>query len=256
VEKVRSLPSGRCQAGLSPHAPYSTLPELLRRTAVLARRHRWRVTTHVAESGAEYDMIRHRRGEMCQWLRHNERDMSDCGLGSPVQHLHRAGLLRPNLLAVHANHLAPGDAELLAQHSVSVAHCPRSHHYFRHRRFPLRLLLRAGVNICLGTDSLATVRKAPRQSIQLSMFDEMHELAQREPSLGAQRILEMATVNGARALGFAGRVGEICKGAFADLIAIPCTGPRTEVWEAAVHHHGPVVASMIDGQWVFGPEAE
>lgn len=255
ADKVRSLPSGRCQAGLSPHAPYSTLPELLSRTAALARRHRWRVTTHVAESRAEYDMIRHRRGEMFQWLRRNERDLSDCGFGSPVRHLHRAGLLRPNLLAVHANHLARGDAELLAQHGVSVAHCPRSHHYFRHRHFPLRRLLRAGVNVCLGTDSLATVRKAPHQSIQLSLFDEMQELALREPWLGAKRILEMAAVNGARALGLAGRVGEISKGAFADLIAIPWAGPRAEVWEAAVHQHDPVVASMIDGQWVFDPEA-
>jgi cytosine/adenosine deaminase-related metal-dependent hydrolase len=255
AEKVRSLPSGRCQAGLSPHAPYSTLPELLRRTTVLARRRRWRVTTHVAESQEEHDMIRHRRGEMFHWLRRNERDLSDCGLGSPVQHLHRAGLLRSNLLAVHANHLAPGDAELLARHDVNVAHCPRSHHYFGHRRSPLRRLLRAGVNVCLGTDSLATVRKTPRQRIQLSLFDEMQELARREPWLGAKRILEMATVNGARALGFVGRVGEISKGAFADLIAIPCAGPRADAWEAAVHHHGPVVASMIDGQWALGPKA-
>ena len=110
----------------------------------------------------------------------------------------------------------------------------------------------AGVNVCLGTDSLATVRKAPRERIELDLFEEMRELAQREPWLGPKRILEMATVNGARALGFGGQVGEISKRAFADLVAIPYAGPQAEVWEAVVNHCGPVVASMIDGEWVFG----
>ncbi len=253
VDKIVTLPTGLNQAGLSPHAPYSTQPELLRQTAALSRKRRWRVTIHVAESQQEYDMIRHRRGEMFQWLRRNERDMSDCGLGSPVQHLHRAGLLQPNLLAVHANYLATGDAELLARRNVSVAHCPRSHSYFRHRRFPLRRLLRAGVNVCLGTDSLATVRKRPRQEIELSMFEEMHELAQRESWLRSERILKMATLDAAAALGMAGRVGELTRGARADLVAIPYVGATNKACEAVVHHQGWVTASMIDGHWASVP---
>jgi cytosine/adenosine deaminase-related metal-dependent hydrolase len=248
-DKIIGLPAARCQAGLSPHAPYSTLPELLRQTAVLAHKHRWRVTTHVAESQQEYDMIRHRRGEMFHWLRRNERDMSDCGLGSPVQLLERAKLLRPNLLAVHANYLGPGDAELFAKHGVSVAHCPRSHCYFRHRPFPLRRLLRCGVNVCLGTDSLATVRKRPRQQVELNLFSEMQELACREPWLRPARILEMATRNAARALGLAGRAGELTKGAFADLIAIASRASKANVAEAVLQHQGRVTASMIDGHW-------
>lgn len=253
--KLGELPHGRCQGGLSPHAPYSTLPQLLTQTAALACQYRWRVTTHVAESQQEYDMIRHRRGEMFHWLRRNERDMSDCGLGSPVQLLERARLLRRNLLAVHANYLAPGDAELFAKHGVSVAHCPRSHAYFRHRPFPLRRLLRCGVNVCLGTDSLATVRKRPRQQVELNLFAEMQELAGREPWLRPARILEMATLHGARALGRAGRIGEISKGSCADLIAIPFVGPPAKVWEAAVQHQGRVTASMIDGRWASVPNA-
>lgn len=255
VDKIAELPEGRCQAGLSPHAPYSTLPELLQRCANLGRQRGWPLTTHVAESREEYEMIRHRRGPMFQWLRRNERDMSDCGLGTPVQHLHRAGLLRSNLLAVHANYLAPGDPQLLARFGVSVAHCPRSHAYFRHRRFPLRRLLRAGVNVCLGTDSLATVRKRPRQPIELSLFEEMQELANREPWLRPRRIVEMATVNAARALGRAGQVGELSEGSLTDLIALPYTGSRAQVWEAAVQHQGRVTASMIDGQWACVPNA-
>lgn len=253
TDKIAGLPRGRCRAGLSPHAPYSTLPELLQRCASLARRRRWRITIHVAESELEFEMIRHARGEMFRWLQRNERNMDDCGLGSPVQHLHRAGLLRPNLLAVHANHLAPGDANLLAQHGVSVAHCPRSHDYFGHRRFPLRLLLRAGVNVCLGTDSLATVRQRPRQEVRLSLFAEMQELARREDWLRPKRIVEMVTRSAAHGLGLGGRAGEIAKDTFADLVALPFTGKAAQAWEGVVQHQGPVAASMIAGVWAIAP---
>lgn len=198
-------------------------------------------------------MIRHGRGEMFQWLQRNERDMSDCGFASPVRHLDRAGLLRPNFLAVHANYLASGDAELLARRGVSVAHCPRSHHYFRHRRFPLRRLLRAGVNVCLGTDSLATVHRLPKQTVELSMFAEMQQLARCEPWLSSKRIVEMATCNATRALGLAGCAGEISPAAFADLIAIPYAGKPRQAFEAAVWHSGKVTASMIEGRWAIAP---
>ncbi len=255
-EKIATLPAGRCRASLSPHAPYSTLPALLRQTAVLAEKRRWPVAIHVAESEEEFEMIRHRRGGLFHWLQHLGRDMRDCGLGSPVQLLERAGLLRSNLLAVHANYLAPGDASRLARQGVSVAHCPRSHAYFRHQPFPLRRLLRNGVNVCLGTDSLATVRRRLRQSVELNLFAEMRELAAREPWLRPGRILEMATRNAARALGLAGQVGELAPAAFADLIAIPSNAPRAAAAEAVVWHPGQICAGMIDGQWTKAPAVD
>ena len=57
VEKIDSLAHARYRLSLSPHAPYSTLPELLRLTAKLARKRKWRVTTHVAESDQEFEMF-------------------------------------------------------------------------------------------------------------------------------------------------------------------------------------------------------
>ena len=96
---------------------------------------------------------------MFDWLKRNERDNSDCGLGSPVKHFARHKMLGENLIAVHVNLLAHGDARLLGRHHVHVVHCPRSHAYFRHPPFLRERLANAGVNICLGTDSLATTRK-------------------------------------------------------------------------------------------------
>jgi cytosine/adenosine deaminase-related metal-dependent hydrolase len=181
--------------------------------------------------------------------------MSDCGLGSPVRHLARCGALGENLLAVHANYLAKGDAALLAKDKVHIVHCPRSHGYFRHGRFPLRRLLKAGINICLGTDSLASVLKTRGETVELNMFEEMRTLADRETSLSAKRILQMATVNGARALGMGSRIGELSPGSFADLIAIPFSGKLSGIHDAVIAHKGDANSSMIDGKWVRGDYA-
>lgn len=254
IGRIASLPRGRDRAALAPHAPYSTVPELLRRTAAASRRRKWLLSVHVAESRQEFDMFMHGRGEMFEWLRRNERNMADCGVGSPIQHLERSRALGKNLMAVHVNYLGQTDASLLGRHKVSVVHCPRSHSYFRHDPFPFGALTKVRVNICLGTDSLATVYKKPRESVELSLFEEMRAFARVHPRISHRKILEMATLNGARALGLARRAGEIAKGAFADLIAIPFAGKTADVHDSVVHHRGNVTASMIDGDWAVAPE--
>jgi aminodeoxyfutalosine deaminase len=253
ADRLQALKGFRGPPGLSPHAPYSTVPELLRLSAEAARRHQWRLTTHVAESALEFEMFACGRGQMFDWLQRSGRDMSDCGRGSPVRHLERCGLLSEKLLAAHANYLARQDAALLARRKVHVVHCPRCHAYFRHDRFPLRRLARAGVNVCLGTDSLASVYKPRRQSIELSMFEEMRALSRSEPSLPARKIIQMATLSGARALGMGGRIGEVGKGSFADLIVLPFAGKTGEIYEAVLQHQGDVSASMIEGRWAIAP---
>ena len=254
LQKMRLLDHDRCVVGLSPHAPYSTVPQLLKGAAEAAQDNNWLLCMHLAESQTEFAMFKEAKGEMFDWLRRSGRDMSDCGQGSPVMHLERCGFLKENLLAIHANYLARGDASLLARHRVSVCHCPRSHAYFRHDPFPLQRLLRAGVNVCLGTDSLASVLKHRRQTIELDMFAEMRQLAQDFPSLSSKVILGMATVNSARALGLRGRVGQLSKGAFADLIALPWAGEPRHLTDAVLEHRGPVSASLINGKWAIPPK--
>lgn len=254
LHKITSLPRGRCRAGLSPHAPYSTQPELLRLAGESARRHELPLVTHVAESDEEFDMFTHGKGKMFEWLKRNGRDMGDCGHGSPVAHLASQGMLSANLTAIHVNYLAPGDAGLLAKHRVSVAHCPRSHAFFKHRRFPLAELAAEGINICLGTDSLASMPLLRKKSPELNLFDEMRELATAVPTLRPETILQMATQNGAAALGAKRQFGEITAGAFADLIALPHSGRIRDAHDTVVHHRGNVSASMIDGEWAIAPE--
>jgi aminodeoxyfutalosine deaminase len=208
----------------------------------------------VAESREEFEMFRHARGPMFEWMSRNQRNNADCGQSSPVAHLARHQLLGENVLAVHVNCLDRGDATLLAKTGTHVAHCPRSHRYFNHPAFERARLARAGVNLCLGTDSLATTRKNGRQLPELDLFAEMRALADADPAVSPGEIVRMATVNGARALGLAGRAGQLTPDAWADLIALPHPGGN-DAWEAVLAHTGPVHASLIAGVWAVPPPA-
>jgi cytosine/adenosine deaminase-related metal-dependent hydrolase len=251
---IQRLPGGRCQAGLAPHALYSIPRELPRMAAAMARRRGWLFAIHASESREEFDMFKHARGEMYRWLERNERAMNDCAVGSPIRLLDSQDALGRSTLAVHVNYLARGDASLLASRGATVVHCPRSHAYFGHQRFPFEQLTRAGVNICLGTDSLATVRCNRSHRPELDLFQEMRAFAATRPAVSAARVVRMATVSGARALGLEGRAGEIRAGAFADLIALPFSGTTADAYEAVVAHHGRVKASLIEGQWAIVPD--
>ena len=240
------------RVGLSPHAAYTTTAPILQLAARIARERCWPLTTHVAESEEEFEMFMYRNGPLFDWLK-AQRDMSDCGHGSPVAYLEKTGYLKPNLIAAHVNYLWRSDAATLARHRVSVVHCPRSHSYFRHLRFSYPELHTAGVNVCLGTDSLASVRKVGGRVPELNMFAEMQEFASTAPDVSPAMILKMATANAARALGRKGQFGEISRHAAADLIVLPFNDRLPNVYEAVLHHSGDVLASMIDGHWALEP---
>jgi len=241
------------RVGLSPHAPYSTSPDLLRHAARAARDRGWRRVTHVAESEEEFDMFQHAAGPMFNWLK-SQRDMSDCGRGSPVRALETAGYLGSDLLAIHLNYLAPEDTAILARHGVHAVHCPGSHNFFQHRAFPYEILAGAGVNICLGTDSMASMPREGRATRSLDLFCEMRTMAESHPGLRPGELLRMATVNAARALGREGELGQLVSGAQADMIALPHAGSASSVEEAVLEHVGSVRASMVDGEWALAPE--
>ena len=105
--------------------------------------------------------------------------------------------------------------------------------------FPLTKLRNIGVNVCLGTDSLAS-------TLTLSMFDEMRILARQEPQLDPSEIIKMATLNGAMALGI--EAGKIVPGALADLIALPHADNTREVHAAVIENREPVAWMMLDGK--------
>lgn len=252
LARADALRHPRCRAALSPHAPYSTVPALLKWTAEGAATRGWPISVHVAESDEEFDMFRAAQGPMYEWIARNQRDMNDCGGVTPVGHLERCGLLGPALLAIHANYLEGPDLAKLAGAGASIVHCPRSHAYFGHRPFPFPSVQRAGVNVCLGTDSLATTLRPPFGEFRLDLLAEARAFLGTQPATPPEQLLRMLTVNGAHALGLAGQVGEFSPGAHADLQVFPHAGSADTVIDALMHHQEGLPAIMIGGNWVRG----
>jgi cytosine/adenosine deaminase-related metal-dependent hydrolase len=228
--------------GLSPHAPYTSSGKLYELTADTAEKLGMPVTTHVAESREEWEMFRDKRGELHEFMQKLGRWMFDNQeQRTPLAHVAAHARLGPRWLLAHMNELDDSDFTLLATlpQKPSIVHCPGSHRYFRHTRFPLTKLGSIGVNVCLGTDSLAS-------TLTLSMFDEMRILARQEPQLDPSEIIKMATLNGAMALGI--EAGKIEPGALADLIALPHADNAREVHAAVIENREPVVWMMLDGK--------
>ena len=225
--------------GLSPHAPYTVSSLLLETTKLIAREEKIPVTIHVAESHDEMLMFSEGRGSLYDFLSMMGRDMSDCGLRTPLAHTLEYG--DEDWLFAHLNELSESDFALIANRKLNVAHCPKSRAYFDHAEFPLKRLQTIGVNICIGTDSLAS-------NDSLSLFSEMQTLAKAESWLSARELLEMATRNAAQALGLRGSLGEISPNAYADLIAVPCGSNLRDVYEQIVHNQSHVPWVMADGR--------
>lgn len=217
--------------GLSPHAPYTVSPRL----SQLAAAQGVPLTMHVAESQEEMAMFRDARGPLFDLLQSLGRPMDDCGKGqTPLATVRARQPLDERWLIVHLNELSEEDfAQLAGGPRFHIAHCPRSSRYFGHRPFQLERLRALGFNICLGTDSLAS-------NESLSLFAEMRAVRDAHPTLRPEEIIEMATVNGARALSQAGAIGRLAPGGFADLIALPVRGSGDEIYDQIIDWQAPV----------------
>ena len=228
AEWIENLPGmeGK-EAAISPHALYSTTPDLLRKAGQFARERGLLVSTHLAESEAEFQMFTEARGPFHDWLK-GQRNMSDCTGISPVRLASEYGLLNQKFLATHVNYLAAGDAELLGKSGTTVVHCPRSHDYFGHAPFRYDELKGAGARVCLGTDSLASSRKTGSTSPVLNLWTEMRLFAQRHPAIAPREIFEMTTIAPAAALGKENELGALRVQALADFVAMGYAGPMQE----------------------------
>jgi cytosine/adenosine deaminase-related metal-dependent hydrolase len=189
---------------ISPHAPFSVSPELLAGLGELAKTGSLPITIHWAESHEEQEYLLHGEGSLGEHLGPSPRR-------SGLDLIDEAGLLGSRTSLVHGNHPVAGEPERLAAAGASLVHCPGTHRFFGRDAFPLERYRRAGVNLALGTDSLAS-------NTALDMRREMALLRKAQPGLTPAEVWSMATSGGARALDLAGEVGCLAPGARADLV--------------------------------------
>ncbi|MCA9080926.1 MAG: amidohydrolase family protein, partial [Planctomycetaceae bacterium] len=193
--------------GLSPHAPYSVHPALLRSVLELARQFQAPVAMHLAESQAELELLDRGSGPLVELLTSfSVWNASDIPLGTrPLDYLRLLAPL-PCVLVVHGNHLDDEELRFLAEHPhMSVVYCPRTHAAMGHPPHRWREMLEMGINVCLGTDSRAS-------NPDLSVWDELRLVQSLAPDMPASSILRLGTVNGVRALGLSHAGGTIAPG--------------------------------------------
>ena len=177
------------------HALHTTAPQTLRAVKAATAERECVCTFHLAESDAETEFLSTGAGSWADLLRSRGIDFADWDLKSerPVARAERLGLLSPGTLAVHCLDVDRNDVNVLARSGPSICVCARSN-LALHGRLPLiEEFLDAGINVALGTDSLAS-------SPSLNLFEEMAFVADNYPGLRPEVILGMASVNGAKAL--------------------------------------------------------
>jgi len=233
----------RLREGISPHAPYTVEPDAMRACADRARTLRAPLSIHLAETVDEERFTRSRDGRLATYLQElgvwDERiPVSGCG---PVELASKTGLLTERTIVAHANYVTDSDIVRIADSGASVAYCPRTHDAFGHRPHRFRDMIAAGINVCVGTDSLAS-------NPSLSILDELRFLRERHPDIPGGELIAMGTIRGARALGFERVAGSITVGMFADLVVVPLDSSEAHRgWEQILESARQPLATYVDG---------
>jgi 5-methylthioadenosine/S-adenosylhomocysteine deaminase len=223
-EYVMKLQNPKITFVLGPHAPYTCSAEMLQWAKEFAEKHDIILHIHVAET---------RREQAESQKQHGMR---------VVEYLDKIGALSTKMLAAHCVWLTKSEIKLLAKAGVKVAHCPVSNMKLASGGVaPLPEMFEAGIPVGLGTDGAAS-------NNSLDMFETMkicaliHKAHRWDPTVvPAQKALDLATIEGARALGADQYLGSIEVGKRADLILLDANAPNLR----PIHNKGTVVSDLV-----------
>jgi 5-methylthioadenosine/S-adenosylhomocysteine deaminase len=206
VSKIREMNNSRIQPALAPHAPYTVSVDSLKWIKDYSEKEKLLINFHLAETEKENADF---------YMKHKMR---------PVPFLEDIGFLGENLIAAHGIWFDERDISILARHKVKIAHNPLSNMKLASGVMPYAEMMEAGITVSLGTDGCAS-------NNDLDMFESMKfaSLLQKvhrhdATILPATEALDMATVNGAKALGI--NAGAIEPGRLADIILIDLRRPE------------------------------
>ena len=235
--------------GVSPHAPYSTAASLYRHCCELALSRGLPLCTHLSETREEIEFLASGASAFADLLTALQIPMEDWTPPNrtPVQHMKALGVLAVHPLLAHCNYLTDEDIQTLAENGASVVFCPRSHHYFYHTDHPLERLLAAGVNVAIGTDSLAS-------NWSLAMLDELRFLGKAWDRLPPETLLDLVTINGARGLRLR-HIGKLEKGWLADFIAIELRNSRQPIIEQILDESACNLLTVVGGKICYDAHA-
>ena len=200
--------NGRLAVWFGPRTPGGVTPELYREITALARERNMGVTVHLAEVASDRKFLREAYGM------------------SPAEYAESVGLVGPRTLLVHAVWMEPIDIEILARTHTNIAHNPASNAKLASGIAPIPQMLTAGVNVALGTDGGPSDNTYDMvRDMRLASY--LHKAKTLDPlATPAESVLEMATINGARALGWETEIGSLEVGKQADFVVFDFDKPH------------------------------
>jgi len=221
--------------GFGPHAPYTVSDQPLEKIRTISEQLEIPVQIHLHETAFEVAESVKQTGER------------------PLVRLSRLGLLSPSLQCVHMTQIDDSDINLLSESGANIIHCPESNLKLASGFCPVDLFLNAKINVALGTDGAAS-------NNNLDMFGEMKTaaliakaVANNAAALNAQQAIQMATINGARALGIEEQTGSLEVGKWADIIAIKMDCPELQpVYDPLSHIVYSGNAQQVSHSWIAG----
>ncbi len=232
-DEMKSLPL--VTAALAPHAPYTVSDQPLKEVAMYSSELELPVHMHIHETAFEVAEAEKNSGVR------------------PLQRLDQLNLLNPNLVAVHMTELNAFEIERVAEAGVHVVHCPESNLKLASGICPVANLQSNAVNVCLGTDGAAS-------NNDLDMFGEMRTAALLAKGTSgdaracdSRQAIEMATINGAKALGLADETGSIEVSKQADIIALDMSSLNTQpLYDVASQVVYACNSRQVTHVWVAG----
>lgn len=232
------VPDSLLTPALSPHAPYSTSADIYRQCVASGLS----ICTHIAETEEELEFLSSGTGAFVDYL--EAFGISTAGWhppqATPMQYMKTLGVLRKKSLLAHCNYLTDADVTILAESGASVVFCPRSHHYFYHTDHPVVQLVEQGINVAIGTDSLAS-------NWSLSLLDELRFLARTQPYIRPETLFDMVTCNGAEAVGLT-QVGRLEKDWQADIIAVKIPNDNRPIIEQILDSSSENLLTVVGGK--------
>jgi cytosine/adenosine deaminase-related metal-dependent hydrolase len=232
--------SERVRVGVSPHAPYSVSDTLFASVAAYARAENLPVATHAAEAEVEDLLVRDGLGPFAAGLRSRGIAVAPRGI-STIDVLARTGVLDCAPLVIHGIRMSAEDIHALAESGATIAHCPIANARLGHGIAPIIEAMGAGVPVALGTDSVASNNR-------LDLLEEAHVAQamqrarlQSASALPSRELLRLITIDGARALRMADRIGTLETGKDADFCVVrldtahslPVADPLTALFHSA-----------------------
>jgi 5-methylthioadenosine/S-adenosylhomocysteine deaminase len=209
-------------AAVAPHSIYTCSEKTLRDSAEMARKYHAPILIHVAETKKELDDSREKNGR------------------TPVGYLEHIGFLGPDVVAAHCIWVNAADEKILAEHGVGCVHNPSSNMMLASGVAPVPELRAAGVHVGLGTDGPAGSNNDLDLMEEMDLAAKLQKITKMDPqALGAEAALEMATIEGARALHMDKEIGSLEAGKKADVIVlnldVPNAVPMYDVYSQIVY---------------------